>query len=448
MMRFWAVLILLAVHATGALAQDETIPIEPELRLFVKPFHVLERGAYVQGQIRLRIVLLSPDPFEEINFRPPVVDGARSVTLSTPRTRTFAHYSRTGYGYETTLAIFPEHSGTLTIPTIEITGETVSGGGSSKPFQTRIEATVIQVHPIAPDFESDWWLVADDITLNEMWVPPTDTLRVGDTVERRVAMTATGVRLEQLPPLVQPEDEGYAIVGDTVTETVERTRDGVISKVERVWTLQILSDDVLEVQPVAIDYWNPISERAARATLPVQRVEPLPRDADGARQDLIAEAVATHQGRRLGVLSMLMIPVIIIGGFLGSLLYLSWPTRADRVLIRRTKETQDVRRGFAAVLDWVRRSFPRASGKPLSQTWTELDARGSGALARLQAGLFSPSAAPVDVEEAAREIASAGRRARVRAFLRRLAAHIARPFRARRLSTQARPATSDLGPAE
>lgn len=448
MMRFWAVLMLFAVHGTGALAQDETIPIEPELRLFVKPFHVLERGAYVQGQIRLRIVLLSPEPFEEINFRPPVLDGARSVTLSTPRTRTFAHYSRTGYGYETTLAIFPERSGALTIPAIEITGETVSGGGSSGSFQTRIEATVIQVHPIAPDFESDWWLVADDITLNEMWVPAPDTLRVGDTVERRVAMTATGVRLEQLPPLVQPEDDGYAIVGDTVQEFVERTRDGVISKVERVWTLQILSDEVLEVQPVAIDYWNPISDRAARASLPAQRVEPLPRDADGVRQDLIAEAAATHQGRRLGVLSMLMIPVVIIGGFLGALLYLSWPTRADRVLIRRTKETEDVRQGFAAVLEWVRKSFPRASAKPLGRTWAELDARGADALARFQAGLFSPNAASVDVEQAAREIAGAGRRARIRSFMRRLAGHITRPFRARRLSTQARTTTSDLGPAE
>jgi len=437
MMRALAILLFVMSRATLVLAQEEAIPSEPELRVIVEPIHVLERGAYVQGQIRLRILLLSPRKFETLRFQPPQLDGATIVTLSPPRTYALTYAEQKGFGYETRLAIFPERSGTLTIPDIDILGETLSAGGETHAFSTHGDATTIRVRPISPLLNSDWWVVADDITLEEQWTPAPDTLEVGATVERRVVMTVTGARLEQLPPLEQAESDAYAIVGEDFQETMEVTKDGVISRVEHVWNLRVLSSGVFNISPIVVDYWNPVSDRPTRAVLPGERIEPLPPDIETARQVLIDEAASTHRGRRIGAILLLSIPAILAGGLLVAFVYCAWPTRADRTLIRRSRAAQGALDGFAAVIQWSRESYPRTEGPALTESWARIDAQGSKALTRLQSALFSLTAPTVNVEQVAQDLVKAARRARLRAFVEQTIALVSRPFRARNLYPQA-----------
>ena len=72
--------VLLTLTA-AAVAQQVAIPVSPQLRVIIEPNHVLRNGAYVQGQILLRVLLASPHPFAAIDFDMPEIAGARVVTL-------------------------------------------------------------------------------------------------------------------------------------------------------------------------------------------------------------------------------------------------------------------------------------------------------------------------------------------------------------------------------
>ncbi len=439
-MRVLGVFCILLAHIATARAQEDVIPLDPELRVIVEPFHVLRNGAYVQGQIRLRILLLSPHPFETLHFQQPMLDGATVVTLSPPRTRAITHYSKPGFGYETTLAVFPERSGTLTIPDITITGETVSAEGGSESFSTHGDATEIPVHPIDPSFADKWWLVANEIQIEEQWTPAPDTVVAGGVVERRVVMTVDGARLAQLPPLTQSEGDGYAVVGETGQQSMELTKLGVVSRVERAWQLRMLSDNVVKVSPILVDYWDPGANQAAVATLPGKRIEPLARDVAAAAEGLIEEAASTHRGRQLGALLLMAIPVLVLVGLLLSLVFCMWPTRADRTLVRACRSADSPSDGFAAALDWARATYPKSGGVPLATARANLGARGAAALTRMQSALFSRTAPTADMDLDAREIVRAARRARLRSFVRRIAAWLSGAVQARPLEPRARSA--------
>ena len=139
----------------AAVAQQVAIPVTPQLRIIIEPNHVLRNGAYVQGQVLLRILLVSPHPFSAINFAMPEIAGARVITLFAPKTRTIHLYDKIGYAYDTRLALFPEQSGTLIIPEITITGEVANEVGEREPFDLSNPTVEIPVHPINPP--GGWW---------------------------------------------------------------------------------------------------------------------------------------------------------------------------------------------------------------------------------------------------------------------------------------------------
>ena len=53
-----------------------------------------------------------------------------------------------------------------------------------KAFALREDERVVNIKPPPPAFRDDWWLVASDVTVNEVWSKPLETLRVGDHVTR------------------------------------------------------------------------------------------------------------------------------------------------------------------------------------------------------------------------------------------------------------------------
>ena len=195
---------ILLIRMESTVAQQVAIPVSPQLRVIIEPNHVLRNGAYVQGQVLLRVLLTSPYPFAAIDFAMPEITGARVITLIKPKTRTIHVYEKTGYAHETRLSLFPEQSGMLVVPPITITGEVTNKAGERELFDLSNPAVEIRVHPINPALEASWWMVADAVEITETWTPDPDQFRVGDTVRRHVDVVAYGVSVEQLADL------GYA----------------------------------------------------------------------------------------------------------------------------------------------------------------------------------------------------------------------------------------------
>ena len=156
---------ILLIRMESTVAQQVAIPVSPQLRVIIEPNHVLRNGAYVQGQVLLRVLLTSPYPFAAIDFAMPEITGARVITLIKPKTRTIHVYEKTGYAHETRLSLFPEKSGMLVVPPIRIKGEVTNKAGERELFDLSNPAVEIRVHPINPALEASWWMVADAVEI-------------------------------------------------------------------------------------------------------------------------------------------------------------------------------------------------------------------------------------------------------------------------------------------
>ena len=410
----------LLIRAESTVAQQVAIPLSPQLKVIIEPNHVVRNGAYVQGQVLLRVLLTSPFPFAAIDFAMPEIAGARVITLIKPKTRTIHFYEKTGYAHETRLSLFPETSGILIIPRITIKGEVTNEAGEREFFDLSNPAVEIPVHPINSALEASWWMVADGVEITETWTPEPDQFRVGDTVRRHVKVVANGISVEQLPHIEQSANQGYAIAGAWQDGKTDRTKTGLVAHLKQTWDLQIQSGEVMYISPIEIHYWDAVANQPAVARLPSKRVEPLVRDPEAMKRNLVDAAMAKHQGRRLGVVLLLALPATACFLLLAFIFLAVKPTRADRRLIAESRSKLSAVKALAAVLRWSQGSFGLRGARSLSDLRERLSTAGRGPLDTLEAAVFDGRGRPIDNGAVARGIVSAARRGRLRALFCRL----------------------------
>ena len=425
---------IMSLTLTGAaVAQQVAIPVSPQLRVIVEPNHVLRNGAYVQGQVLLRVLLASPHPFAAIDFSMPEIAGARVVTLFAPKTRTIHVYDKTGYAYETRLSLFPEQSGTLVIPPITIIGSVTNEEGERELFDLSKPAVEILVHPINRALEDSWWMVADAVEISEDWTPDPDQFRVGDTVRRHVNVVAHGVSVEQLPHIEQSANQGYAVVGAWQDGKTILTKTGLVANLKQTWDLRIQSGDAMYISPIQIHYWDAAANQPAVARLPSKRVEPLARDPEAVRRTLVEAAMTAHRAQRLGALVLVSIPVAAFLLLLALVLYVARLTTADRRLLAECGADPGAVKGLAAVLTWSEASFGLRGARGLSGLRERLGWAGQDPLEDLEKAVFDVGGPLIDTRAAARVIVSASRRERLRGLSRELMAPFAILLHAPRL---------------
>lgn len=357
MIQSLAILLFFVFAALPALAQQTAIPTKPELTVSLEPRHVKTGGAYVQGQIVLRVQLVSPHPFEALQLELPPVAGAQTLTLSPPKTDEIHNYSLKGYVYATKLALFPEQSGVLTIPSIAAAGAIAVGPGQSKSFAETEPEMLVTIKPIDPDYDAPWWLVADAATMTEVWTPPPEELRVGDIVRRDITVTVYGVTAEHLPVIEQTANSGYSVVGSETAARTDLTPNGTVATLRRFWDLRIESEAVFSISPIRLAFWDLAAGAMASASLLAKRIEPLARDADASRAQLMSDAIAAHRNRRISLFAALSVPALALLALIVARLYKSLPTRADRRLSRTCKGNSTPVACFQAVTRWSHDSF-------------------------------------------------------------------------------------------
>ncbi len=420
MIRYLAILLTLAFAASWVCAQQTTIPSKPELTVSLEPRHVKTGDAYVQGQIVLRVQLVSPHPFEALNLQLPPIPGARTLTLSPPKTDEIHNYGFKGYVYETKLALFPEQSGRLTIPAIAAAGTVAVGPGKKESFTEAQPERQLTVKPIDPSYNAPWWLVADEATMREVWVPAPEELRVGDIARRNVIVTVYGVTAEHLPAIEQPTNEGYTIVGSATKANTDLTPDGAVATVRQFWDLRIDAEEVMSIRPIQLVFWNPATGVMASANLPAKRIEPLPRDVAARQAKLLNDARIAHRNRRIGLFAALSIPALGLLILMLATLYQSLPTRADRQLSQTCKASTTPAACLRAVTRWSRDSFgvdERITIRHLQQT---LGGEAAERLDALQRALFAASDTTTEPVRLAQSLLSAARRQRRHAFWRQI----------------------------
>ena len=123
-------------------------------------------------------------------------------------------------------ALFPQKSGTLETPTVELNGfyinpskqpqkvQSLFGGGffdtgieifdmmaARSPISLTVKPEKVEVKPILADYGNNWWLPAKAVEVNAQWANENQKFKVGEAAERIISLAAVGVLDTQLPEL-------------------------------------------------------------------------------------------------------------------------------------------------------------------------------------------------------------------------------------------------------
>ena len=354
-------LALLAALAAlpGAAAAQVAFPEIPELTVIIDPPERVRDGAWVQGQILVRIQVASRHPFESLAVDMAQPGGAETVEVLKPRVRTVESYAGDGHVYERAVAVFPQASGTLVIAGVQAAG-TVEISGRTVEFSHRSHDIEIAVAGIEKSYGDAWWMVSPQVEVSETWSKPLDEFRVGDIVRREVTVTALGVpaRGISIPELRQTDGTRVSDAGTTArTRTSAR---GVLGTRTRSWDLRIERGGVIYIAPVSIRSWNPETASVWRGGAPGHRVEPLPPDRDALVAGLMHEAHERREADRtlLAVIAAAIAAALAIPGLV--LLWRALPTRADLAFGRAARAARSGPELYRALLAWS-----KASGIPI-----------------------------------------------------------------------------------
>lgn len=196
--------------------------------------------------------------------------------------------------YELTLALYPQKSGTLTLPALQYDIEPSRRGrsmfsdfyGTGERLHGISETLSIQVDPTPGDLQGPW-LPARKVTLSEHFSHDRKSLKAGEPITRRITLRAEGLSETQLPELPLPELEGFNFYRDQAQIREEPQAEGVIS--ERVETIAMVPtrEGRFILPAVEVRWWNTdteqfeiarLEEKTLQVSLPANYIVPAQAD--------------------------------------------------------------------------------------------------------------------------------------------------------------------------
>lgn len=213
-------LVIPPIRVGAQLTQELVLTVTPlaastrqqidELVFYEQEFSAVE--SYVQSQILMQRRLYYSNGVQLYGGQPtaPEVSDAIVITLGENRAST---EQRNGKSYGVVIqnyAIFPEASGTLTIPGVEMAASVRvlnSGRVSRKGVRVGTEPTSISVRPVPDSYPANApWLPATNVTITQTLDRDVtqSPVTVGDTFSQKIQVTVTSNTGSIVPPLDLP----------------------------------------------------------------------------------------------------------------------------------------------------------------------------------------------------------------------------------------------------
>jgi hypothetical protein len=236
---------------------------------------------YVQAELMLTITLQ-----QAINLESPEIsalDIADAVVEPLER-QSFQRRvgNRTWLVTELRYAIYPQKSGTLSIPAVEFAarevqaGRTLLGSRLGRRIRLSSEPLEVTVKSVPAAFPGDVWLPARTLSLTEDWSIDPNALSVGDSTTRTLTLIAEGLQGSQLPPLssVQgalniPELRFYpdqeSIDQSEIAQGLQGTRtqsEALVARADGNWTLP----------EIRVPWWNTQTDQLEYAVLEARNI--------------------------------------------------------------------------------------------------------------------------------------------------------------------------------
>lgn len=233
---------------------------------------------YVQGQIIYSVKLFYTEAIGGDFPQAPSLPDTVVETIETENRFETIVDGRRYYVLEKRYALFPQRSGELVIPRERFVGTRGRGGVFSQ--RQRVSAVsnshTVTVKTIPQEFSGDAWIPAKALGIREAWTENPPTFRVGEPVNRQLAISAIGLSSTLLPELGTLDVEGAKVYADPATTENRVSGDGVTAL--QVTTVGIVPTKagLLTLPEIRIPWWNTQTDREEVATIPSATYEVLP----------------------------------------------------------------------------------------------------------------------------------------------------------------------------
>ena len=239
-------------------------------------------SVYVQAQAILTLrIYHSVSLYDDSNITPLQIPDARVEPLGESRTYEKVINDLRHGVIEQRYAIYPQHSGVLSIPPQIFSATLVDaqpsqdsaaqGPKSGKLLRVSSAETTLTVKVKPAEYPPDTpWLPARSLSLGEHWNPEPDRSQVGDSLTRSLTLKAEGLASSQLPPLPATDVSGLRRYPDQPQLSNQQSDRGLIGSREDREALVPTRSGNIELPGVEVVWWNTDEDRLERSSLPAR----------------------------------------------------------------------------------------------------------------------------------------------------------------------------------
>lgn len=269
--------VALRVDQAPKLAPGELAPVFVEVQ--VMP----EQGPhYVHAQLGLIVRVFYQQNLTEAAISQPEPSQASVRLLQ----ETPYQAERGGERYrvlERRYAIFPERSGELVLPAMQLSGRLVERRDSSiwqpsvrgRRVTVESEALKLRIEPRPAGFTGPDWQPARSFNLSQQ-VSSTDALRVGEPVTRTIIIDAVGLEENMIAEPAWPELPGARIYPDQPQGISRDDGEWVLGHKEFRYAVVPEQEGELVLPELAVHWWDTANDRQQTVVLPAQTLTVLP----------------------------------------------------------------------------------------------------------------------------------------------------------------------------
>jgi hypothetical protein len=272
-----AVLAFLVCLVPAWMMAAEPAPVV--LRTSIAP----DTGIWVGQRVLYQIDVLGKDGWARIQRLPDIqVSGAVAIPFESQGVRlneTIGGDTYTGQRY--TLSLFPQRSGTISVPPVTVDVEIVQWGDKAgnrvlpqKTPSVRFEAAV------PPGGEAVKGLISTTrLTAEQQWEPDTATVAVGDAIKRRIDLKAEDVSAMALTPIVFSGSASVDVYRQDPVVEDRYDRGTLTGRRTETATYVFKNSGRIELPAVTVTWWDLENNRLRETVLPSRSIEISPSSA-------------------------------------------------------------------------------------------------------------------------------------------------------------------------
>ena len=260
-------------------ALDPSVKRSLQQRVFFET-STTPKTPYVQAQITFVRRLLYSDGTQIYGEIPdvPKIENAVVVQLGTPTSRKVERFGQRYSMIEQRYAIFPESSGSLTIPGANVTGSVrtiVNQRIRRNSLSVNAEPIDIEVRPIPAGYPKGVpWFPAEDVQIIDAWDKDPLVFSVGEPINQSVIVSSAGSTGSIIPPVdYELPASHFRIYPEQPNISDNPSAERILGVRAQNFSLIPIAAGAIELPEVELTWWDTTTEQVRIARLPSRRID-------------------------------------------------------------------------------------------------------------------------------------------------------------------------------